>query len=196
MEATFRTLSTTKYGEKSAAGQGLLVTVSKRCIRMAFNMLTGPQGKGYPDLVTRSFLHKVHNTRPTMPIYALVDYDPDGINILRCYKWGSTALEHEEEAKLPSLQWLGIKSRDLRGTPATPSVGSFHRLLQLTKRDRKLAGKLIGDLAHETDTDGVVAEAVIELQRMLMMNVKTEIQAMNDDGDIATYLEKKLVEAS
>lgn len=28
---------------------------------------------------------------------------------------------------------------------------------------------------------------------MLMMNVKAEIQAMNEEGDIATYLEKELV---
>lgn len=217
MEATFRTLSTTKYWEKSVAGQGLLVTVSSRSMLVTFNILTGEQGKGYPDLVTRSFLHKVHNTRPGMPIYALVDYDPDGVNIFRCYKWGSAALEHEEEAKLPSLQWLGIKSCDLRDTPnegpmeppiesntrpqptitsrrvTTPPAGPSNRPLRLTQRDRKLAVKLLGDLANETDHDGVIAEAVLELQRMLMANMKAEIQAMNDDGDISTYLERKLV---
>lgn len=182
--------------------------------------LTGEQGKGYPDLVTRSFLHKVHNTRPTIPIYALVDYDPDGVNILKCYKWGSTALEHEEESKLPSLQWLGIKSRDLHDISGqvsaealvrsntlsqgamhsheemTPLAEPYKRQLRLTQRDRKLAVKLLCDLTNETDRDGVVAEAVLEIQRMLMMNMKAEIQAMNDDGDIATYLERKLVEGS
>lgn len=219
MEATFRTLSTTKYWEKSVAGQGLLVTVRTRSSRgVTLDVLTGEQGKGYPDLVTRSLLHKVHNARPTMPIYALVDYDPDGVNIFRCYKWGSAALEHEEEAKLPPLQWLGIKSCDLRDMPneapderlvgsstrpqtavtsrrvTTPPTGPSNRPLRLTQRDRKLAVKLLGDLANEMDHDGVIAETVLELQRMLMMNMKAEIQAMNDDGDISTYLERKLVE--
>ena len=33
----------------------------------------------------------------------------------------------------------------------------------------------------------------MELQKMLMMNVKAEVQALNDDGDVARYLERKLV---
>lgn len=213
MEATFRTLSATKYWEKSRAGQGLLVTVSTASPQAAFNLLTNRQGKGYPDLVTRSFLHKVHSTRPAVPIYALVDYDPDGVNIFRCYKWGSAALEHEEDVKLPSLQWLGIKSCDLHDIPSQrqvtshfnhgahtqeplPWAGPFNRLLRLTQRDRKLAVKLLGDFAREMNHGVDAAEALGEVQKMLMMNVKAEIQAMNDEGDIAGYLERKLVGGS
>lgn len=152
-----------------------------------------------------------------MPIYALVDYDPDGLNIFRCYKWGSAALEHEEETKLPSLRWLGIKSQDLHGIAAQdqvassfsgfpptqagplqqermrPSGGPFKRLLQLTQRDRKLATKLLNDFSNGYSHDGDSSEALLEVQKMLMMNVKAEIQAMNEEGDIATYLEKELV---
>lgn len=219
MEATFRTLSTTKYWETSAAGQGLLVTVSMVSPQAASILLTKGQGKGYPDLVTRSFLYKVHNTRPTIPIYALVDYDPDGVNIFRCYKWGSAALEHEEDVRLPLLRWLGVKSGDFhdtsQGQTAPPSnyhahfqepvspreaahsqAGPFNRLLQLTQRDRKLAVKLLGDFADEAKHRGGAAEALGEVQKMLMMNVKAEIQALNDEGDIAGYLERKLMEGS
>ena len=213
MEATFRTLSTTKYWETSAAGQGLLVTVSTASPNN-LQPTNDQQGKGYPDLATRAFLHRVHSTRPTLPVYALVDYDPDGVNIFRCYKWGSAALEHEEDVKLPSLRWLGIKSGDLHDIPgqgqaaapfdpgvhpqqaARPPVGPFNRLLQLTQRDRKLAVKLLGDFASETDHGRDAAEALGELQKMLMMNIKAEIQAMNDEGDIAGYLERKLVAGS
>lgn len=183
-------------------------------------LLTLEQGKGYPDLVTRSFLNMVHTIRPTMPIHALVDFDPDGINIMRCYKWGSAALEHEEALELPSLRWLGVKSSDLHDAPgrdqavpppfgpntasqedpimaheATYSrIGSCSRLVRLTQRDRKLAIKLLGDLADMDGRDTDVAEARRELQVILMMNVKVEIQAMNDEGDVAGYLERKLVE--
>lgn len=152
-----------------------------------------------------------------MPIFALVDYDPDGVNIFRCYKWGSAALEHEEAVRLPSLRWLGIKSCDLHGipgqgqirpqvdrgrnvltTPPSPepapfSIASLDRLSRLTQRDRKLAVKLLGDLANEGGSDPDAAEARMELQKMLMMNVKAEVQALNDDGDVARYLERKLV---
>lgn len=178
------------------------------------------QGKGYPDLATRSFLHQIYSLRPRMPMYALVDYDPDGVNIFRCYKWGSTALEHEEAARLLSLRWLGIRSHDLHdilgqgwtappidrgvGTtmmpsspePASYSVASLDRLSRLTQRDRKLAVKLLGDLTNENSHDADAAEACIELQKMLMTNVKAEIQALNDDGDVARYLERKLVAGS
>lgn len=155
-----------------------------------------------------------------MPIFALVDYDPDGINIFRCYKWGSAALEHEEASKLPSLRWLGIESCDLVDVPgqsqvapqvdgsiiavgASPSsepapyiAASLDRLSRLTQRDRKLAVKLLGDLANEEDDGLDGAQPRLELQRMLVMSVKAEIQALNDDGDVARYLERKLVAGS
>lgn len=129
-------------------------------------------------------------------------------------------MEHEEGVKLPSLQWLGIKSRDLNDMPsqvqvAAPvdydkhaqvgvssrkqtiaPVGPFNRLLRLTQRDSKLTIKLLGDLGNETDRGGDAAEAVLELQKMLMMNIKAEIQTMNDEGDITCYLERMLVEGS
>lgn len=46
-------------------------------------------------------------------MYALVDYDPDGIAIMRTYKHGSQGLEHEQNSTVPELRWLGIRSSDL-----------------------------------------------------------------------------------
>jgi meiotic recombination protein SPO11 len=172
--------------------------------------------------VTRSFLNMIHTLQPAMPAYALVDFDPDGINIFRCYKWGSAALEHEKALTLPSLRWLGVKSNDLRNSPGQGKIttelshGSSHReptpapqgathsawpcswLSSLTQRDQKLAVKLLGDLTRD-EASGVhgaedISEAREELQMMLMMNFKAEMQSMNDGGSIAAYLERKLVE--
>lgn len=71
------------------------------------------QAKGFPDLITRTFLHTIYSIRPQLPIYALVDYDPDGIAIMRTYKYGSQGLNHEENITIPPLRWLGICSGDL-----------------------------------------------------------------------------------
>lgn len=46
-------------------------------------------------------------------MYGLVDYDPDGIAIMRTYKYGSQGLEHEDNSTIPNLRWLGIRSGDL-----------------------------------------------------------------------------------
>ena len=49
-------------------------------------------------------------------MFALVDYDPDGIAIMRTYKYGSRGLDHEGDSTVPHLRWLGIRSSDLFGS--------------------------------------------------------------------------------
>jgi meiotic recombination protein SPO11 len=56
--------------------------------------------------------------RPQLEVYALVDFDPDGIAILRNYKYGSQRLSHEEDVTVPQMKWLGIKSHNLLKHPA------------------------------------------------------------------------------
>jgi meiotic recombination protein SPO11 len=51
-----------------------------------------------------------------------MDYDPDGINIMRCYKYGSHNLEHEENTVVPGLRWLGMKSRHMLQACTVPDV--------------------------------------------------------------------------
>lgn len=76
------------------------------------------QGKGYADLAALEFLNLVHSARPLMPILGVFDCDPHGIDIMRTYKYGSQRLSHEENARVPGLQWLGVKIEDvLRASP-------------------------------------------------------------------------------
>ncbi|OLN86864.1 Meiotic recombination protein rec12 [Colletotrichum chlorophyti] len=77
------------------------------------NLLTIEQGKGFPDLNTKQFVHLLHDARPEIPIYALVDFDCYGVHIMRCYSHGSRQHAHEKGVTVTSLQWLGIKSGDL-----------------------------------------------------------------------------------
>jgi meiotic recombination protein SPO11 len=82
------------------------------------------QAKGFPDLATRRFLSVVQTIRPDLALFALVDFDPDGIAILRTYKYGSQRLYHEENVTAPRLQWLGILSDDISPNGHTSSGGT------------------------------------------------------------------------
>lgn len=54
----------------------------------------------------------IHSVRPELKLFALVDFDPHGVAIMRTYKYGSRRLGHEN-ATIPSLRWLGIRSDDI-----------------------------------------------------------------------------------
>ncbi|KAB5529027.1 Spo11/DNA topoisomerase VI subunit A [Coniochaeta sp. 2T2.1] len=222
-EATFRTLAAAGYHTRSMAGHGILVT-----------------GKGFPDLATRSFLNLLHSARPHLPMYALVDYDPDGLSIFRTYQRGSASLLHEEDTVVPQLQWLGLRSDQILPSTRSPedfassqssqetagsssqgsrsfssqesialsasgsSVPARRRgrqpqhatpesLSKLTSRDRKMAVSMLKGLCVREDVDAEEEMSQVrELQMMLMLNIKAEIQAVDNLGDITHWLDEKL----
>ncbi|KAH8796899.1 Spo11/DNA topoisomerase VI subunit A [Hyaloscypha sp. PMI_1271] len=169
-EATFRTLATNQYWRDSLGGKGVLATA-----------------KGYPDVQTRQFLHLFSQQHPTIPIFALVDFDPDGIGIMSTYKHGSMSLAHETNLAVPWVRWLGVRSCDFLNTE-----NEIQGLLTLTARDRKIALKMLAKSVAEEDRDD---EWKGELQVMLMMNVKAEIQILGNGDALAQWLDKKLFEA-
>lgn len=61
-----------------------------------------------------------------MPILGVFDSDPHGIHIMRTYKYGSRRLSHEENARVPGLQWIGVRIEDVlrAGPPASEGDGS------------------------------------------------------------------------
>lgn len=194
------------------------------------------QAKGYPDLDTRRFLHDLHTQWPQIPMHVLVDFDPDGIAIMRTYKHGSLGLRHEQNVTVPGLSWLGIKSGDVldgpRGsssiashissnpssqtlinslpssqTPASQSSASSGQTMTvpvpllyigdknarpLTARDRKKAISILRLLAHQQDQDAEEMELTRELQVMMALNMKFEIQAVDDAGNMARWLDERL----
>ena len=76
------------------------------------------------------------------------------------------------------------KIRDSRHT-----MESF---LPLTEGDRKKAVEVMSDICSIDIVDGDSLEQVRELQRMLMLNVKAEIQAVDDFGNISRWLDERL----
>ncbi|OCL06949.1 DNA topoisomerase IV, alpha subunit [Glonium stellatum] len=164
--------------------------------------------KGYPDLSTRIFLSYLTSRSSHIPTYAIVDYDPDGLAILSTYKHGSYALAHENsratsgsaggrQLNLPRLQWVGVRSHHLQPPASADNVCAerdtrqTQGLMKLTRRDRCKARRMLEREAFVED--GVEAEWRSELQIMLMLNIKAEMQIFEErQGGLGFWLMEAL----
>ncbi|XP_055528077.1 uncharacterized protein LOC129720614 [Wyeomyia smithii] len=154
---------------------GILVRLLKRVVLIT--------SKGYPDVGTRLLLKKIWNLYQ-MPMYALVDADPYGIEIYCVYKFGSLALSHQSHSlAVPTIQWLGVR----------PSHITLLQLkkLPLTDRDRARTTELL--------KRPYIGQPGCELERELKLlqqeNGKAEIESLADlsiDYLVSTYLPNQL----
>ncbi|EXJ91992.1 hypothetical protein A1O3_00542 [Capronia epimyces CBS 606.96] len=174
-EATFKALVERGFHQHPVVGPGLLVTA-----------------KGYPDLATRYFLRfLLDNAHTPIQIFGLFDWDPDGIMILKCYLYGSKNLAQEHCSIVPEMRWIGVKAEDIT------TLGHAHgELLPLSMRDRAIAASMLASEEWRNDTGEMLPglqEGIADLQRMLMLGRKAEIQILGygDDG-IEPWLVKKL----
>jgi len=158
------------------------------------------QAKGYPDVASRTFLRHVADQAPHLLMHALVDLDPDGIAILSTYKYGSYRLAHEDVTpglSLPNIRWLGVKSHHISRTPVgesyadTKAMPELQGLMKLTARDRTKAVRMLEwDLCAE---DGPEQGWRQELQNMLMLNTKAEMQILDElPGGLVSWLSGEL----
>ena len=124
------------------------------------------------------------------PIFALVDFDPDGVAIMSTYKHGSQNLSHENaRLNVPGIRWLGLRSECL-----LDRSGGFdgNGLLPLTNRDRKMAKKMLEKSSLGIESDE--SELRRDLQLMLMLGCKAEMEMLNDrEGGVERWLEERLV---
>lgn len=106
------------------------------------------------------------------------------------YKYGSLAHRHDNASlSIPSLRWLGLRVSDaITSAAASDSDG----LLTLSVRDRR---KIVMMLRNNPvlANDGPEAEWRVELQRMLMLNVKAEIELMYDrEGGLEMWIDRRM----
>ncbi|KAG6037957.1 hypothetical protein E4U41_004619 [Claviceps citrina] len=204
-DATFRSLSTSQYWERSGCGQGLLITA-----------------RGYPDMVTQSFLYSLSLQRPDVPIFVLADFDPDGINIFHCYLYGSGRILPDPATFNQSIRWLGIKSCHveslepflhettdahnvsegerlgmLTGLPGSLSrsvsnLNSRSSTLRLSLRDRKTIVDTLERYTSRGDSSLITLVLRRELQIMQMLGYKAEIQILDDSGNLDAWLDYNL----
>lgn len=114
------------------------------------------------------------------------------------YKYGSVALAHENQnLAVPFIRWLGVRSSDIVQDWVDKSG-----LLKLSGRDRRIAGLMLGkDIFVDSGDEGTVAapgrekEWKRELQIMLMLNVKAEIQILSSRVGLEGWLDGKLLQA-
>ncbi|KAL4801573.1 Spo11/DNA topoisomerase VI subunit A [Aspergillus unguis] len=178
-EAVFRRLARSNFQSRARAGKGILIT-----------------GKGYPDLATRAFIRKILASIPAYrahrppAFYVLVDGDPDGMAIMSTYKYGSMAHTRENEGlNLPCSRWLGLRTSEML---ADLGSAGDEAIMPLTKRDRK---KIVSMLMKSPvwAVDGPETEWRMELQRMLMVNVKVEIEILYDrEGGLEGWIDREM----
>ncbi|KAG8990999.1 endodeoxyribonuclease [Tulasnella sp. 427] len=170
-EAVFQTLCRIGFPRHELLiGSGIIVT-----------------GKGYPDVATRELVNTFSNELPdSIPILALVDADPHGIEILSVFKYGSSAMSHQKDTlSAPRMQWIGVFASELR------SFGvSEQDLIPLTKLDHKkamsmlrraddsmpLPWKFVAFLAHRN----YLKPAMRELSHILHSRCKAEIEIISN----------------
>ncbi|KAE8375914.1 Spo11/DNA topoisomerase VI subunit A [Aspergillus bertholletiae] len=176
-EAIYRRLARSNYHTRAAAGKGILIT-----------------GKGYPDLSTRAFIRKIYEksrrSDRSLPFYGLVDSDPDGMAIMSTYKYGSMAHTSQNgRLNVPCLQLLGLRTSDIVSGALSNDDAA---LIRLTIRDRK---KVMTMLSNNPvwAAEGPELEWRTQLQQMLMLNLKAEIEILYDwDGGLEGWIDQNM----
>uniref|UniRef100_A0A669C1C5 DNA topoisomerase (ATP-hydrolyzing) n=1 Tax=Oreochromis niloticus TaxID=8128 RepID=A0A669C1C5_ORENI len=142
-------------------------------------------GKGVPDVNSRLMVKRLWDELH-IPIFALVDADPHGIEIMCIYKYGSVAMSFEAHSlTVPSVMWLGLLPSDLQRLRVPKDA-----LIPLTKRDES---KLCSLLERPYLTSQPEWEK--EMKLMQQNKVKAEIQSLTaiaPDFLTQIYLPNKL----
>ena len=128
--------------------------------------------KGQPDVATRQFLKKI-NDDLNLPIFAVMDADPYGFEIMRVYSVGSKALSFESShLAVPNIKWLGLLPSDL--APESEFDIPRSALIKMTSKDIHRSKLML-------DEEFVLRKPKWkeQLQIQISTGYKAEIQALN-----------------
>lgn len=99
------------------------------------------------------------------------------------------ALAHENHnLVVSSIRWLGVRSSDI-----VQNSSNRTGLLKLSSRDRRIAMRMLEKAIFEEG--GREQEWRRELQVMLLLNVKAEIQVLSPGEGLEVWLDEKLLAA-
>ncbi|KAK1156237.1 meiotic recombination protein SPO11-like [Acipenser oxyrinchus oxyrinchus] len=167
--------------EKDATFQRLLD--DEFCIKLAPCIII--TGKGVPDLNTRLMVRKLWDSLH-IPIFALVDADPHGIEIMCIYKYGSMSMSFDARSlTVPAVMWLGLLPSDMERLNVPNEV-----LIPLTKRDLSKLNSL-----QKRPYMSCQPLWNKEMEIMVKCNMKAELQsltALAPDYLTRVYLPNKL----
>lgn len=129
-------------------------------------------GSGQPNVATRIFLRRM-SAELKLPVFAIMDSDPYGLDILRVYGLGSKALSYESyELATPDISWLGVRPSDLDKYNLPNNTR-----LPMSKMDISRAKMMM-----EEKFVKVRPEWLKELKIMIDTKQKAEIQALASRG--------------
>ncbi len=129
-------------------------------------------GSGQPNVATRIFLRRMSHDLQ-LPVLAVMDSDPFGLDILRVYGLGSKALSYESyELATPNIQWLGVRPTDLDKYNLPQNTR-----LPMSKMDINRAKQMMDEKFVK-----VRPEWTKELKLMVETKQKAEIQALASRG--------------
>lgn len=140
--------------------------------------------KGYPDVSSRAFV-KYLWTRLKIPILALTDADPHGIEIVCSFKFGSYSTAYESTyTSVPQIKWLGFLPSEITKL----SIEESKTILQTPIDMKKLESLIIRPYLR--DKKSWMTEILI----LKKLGRKAELEALDKDGTylIETYLPNKL----
>jgi len=142
-------------------------------------------GKGYPCMATRALVSEISSFDHRIPVFALVDFDPYGLEIALQYRIGSTNLpDDSSRLACPRMIYLGLTFRDM---DCYGSATSFTE--PLTEADRtRLKG--VKEKARLAGWTGLEASA----GKMMDKGIKAEIEVISGQGNFFTrnYLVESL----
>lgn len=132
-------------------------------------------GKGFPDFATRRLLHVLNYAYIDIPIYALVDSDPHGIQIFSTFKYGSAKATFDNQRLISHrIEYLGVK------------ITEFEQgWLDMTSRDIQLARSILKTNTWLDD------ECKRQLQMNLFLQKKAELNVVMKN-QIKQYLDSKI----
>ncbi|XP_076462075.1 meiotic recombination protein SPO11-like [Babylonia areolata] len=142
-------------------------------------------GKGFPDVGTRLLLRKIWD-KFKLPVFAVVDADPHGIEIMLVYKYGSKNQAFENQhLTVPGLKWLGILPTDI---------------VKLSLQKNSLQSLSDGDLQKLTDIlqrpyTTPHSSFALQVEMMIQSGLKAELQCLDslDSSYLArVYLPSKI----
>lgn len=165
--------------------------------------------------MTLSFLKYIQEIENNIPTMVLVDCDPDGLNIWRCYRRGPL----RPGTGIVNMHWLGIRTTQTlqpgakapglipdygttEGSQLSHSSSSQRSgisatatrdpVTQLSQRDRKMAMGMLKRLQDSDSEDGQQLDLMWELRTMLMLGVKAEIQWLDEAGSLTEWLDREM----
>ncbi|KAI0017176.1 Spo11/DNA topoisomerase VI subunit A [Xylariomycetidae sp. FL0641] len=209
-EATFRALVALRYFETSAAGSGVLITgkgypdlatrqflhfIHSACPLVTVCVLVDfdPDGIKIMQTYKHGSRGLAHESQVTLPKLSWIGLKSQDLHP----KTVPSQMRSRAQADLAELPGPAAGERSVtqvEGQQTTlTSTASGGSILTLKAGDRKKAVGLLDGLDDGPAHDASEIEIRRELQIMILLNVKAEIQAVDDWGDLTAWLDARLV---